>query len=188
MKKQIGVPHIAMGAALIAVCSWLSIPMTVPVTMQTFAVCLVAALFGWKAGLYAVACYIMLGAVGLPVFSGFRGGFGVLLGPTGGYIAGFLLTALAVGLSAERFGRRPGVLIPAMVLGVLLCYVFGTAWFMVVYTRANGPVSILTALSLCVFPFLLPDALKIRLAAFLTRLLAPLAGREGRQSGDESGE
>ena len=80
---------IAMGVALTAVCSWISIPLTVPFTMQTFAVCLVTALFGLKRGLWTVVCYMILGAVGAPVFSGFKGGISVLLGPTGGYIVGF---------------------------------------------------------------------------------------------------
>ena len=85
---------IAMSVALIAVCSWISVPTTIPFTMQTFAVCLVAAVFGLRHGVWAVLCYILLGAVGAPVFAGFSGGFGVLLGTTGGYILGFVFTAL----------------------------------------------------------------------------------------------
>ena len=72
--------YVALGAALITVCSWISIPMTIPFTLQTFAVCLIAALLGWRNGLEAVVVYILLGAVGLPVFSGFKGGIGALLG------------------------------------------------------------------------------------------------------------
>ena len=163
--------YIAIGAALIAVCSWLSVPFTVPFTLQSFAVCLLAALLGWKRGVLAVLVYMLLGAFGLPVFSGFRAGLGVLLGVTGGYIVGFLLTALAVGLIAERF---PGKLLPlilAMLLGMLLCYACGTAWFVIVYTRSSGPIGVLGALSWCVFPFLIPDALKCALALFLARRL-----------------
>lgn len=163
--------YVAVGAALLAVCSWISIPMPIPFTMQTFAVCLIAALLGWRLGLEALVVYILLGAVGLPVFSGFRGGFGVLLGVTGGYIVGFLFTALVVGLAAERFGRKIPVLVVSMALGVLLCYAFGTVWFVRVYTADKGPISFLAALSTCVFPYLLPDAAKIALAVFLTRRL-----------------
>jgi biotin transport system substrate-specific component len=163
--------YVAVGAALLAVCSWISIPMPIPFTMQTFAVCLIAALLGWRLGLEALVVYILLGAVGLPVFSGFRGGFGVLLGVTGGYIVGFLFTALVVGLAAERFGRKIPVLAVSMVLGVLLCYAFGTVWFVRVDAADKGPISFLAALSTCVFPYLLPDAAKIALAVFLTRRL-----------------
>ena len=170
--------EIAIGAALIAVCSWLSVPMTVPFTLQTFAVCLLAALFGLRLGLWTVVCYLLLGAVGAPVFAGFSGGIAALLGPTGGYLVGFLFTALAVGLAVERRGRKLTVLIAAMALGILLCYTFGTAWFVLVYTRSNGPITVGAALGMCVFPYLLPDAVKIALAAILTKRLAPILRKD----------
>lgn len=171
---------IAMSVALIAVCSWISIPMTVPFTMQTFAVCLVTALLGLRRGMWAVLCYILLGAVGAPVFSGFKGGISVLLGPTGGYILGFLFTALIVGLAVQKFGHSVPVLICAMAAGILVCYAFGTAWFMYVYARKTGPISLGTALAWCVLPYLLPDAAKIALAVVLVRRLSPFVDREVR--------
>ena len=164
----------AMGVALLAVCSWISIPLTVPFTLQTFAVCLIAALFGAKRGLLTAGCYILLGMVGVPVFSGFKGGFGVLFGTTGGYIVGFLFTALVTGLTADRWGRKQRVLIPAMALGVLLCYAFGTAWFVILYTKTSGAIGIGTALAWCVLPYLPADAAKILLASLLAQRLYPL--------------
>ena len=74
-----------MGAALITLCAWISVPTTIPFTLQTFAICLVAALFGLRTGFWTVAVYLLLGAVGAPVFAGFRGGIAALLGTTGGY-------------------------------------------------------------------------------------------------------
>ena len=171
---------IAMGVALIAVCSWISVPMTIPFTMQTFAVCLVTALFGLRRGMWTVACYILLGAVGAPVFAGFKGGLGALLGVTGGYLVGFLFTALIAGAGAELSGRKLSVTLGAMAAGVLLCYVFGTAWFMVAYAKNSGPIGVGTALAWCVLPYLLPDAVKITLAAVLARRLHPLIDRKGR--------
>ena len=168
----------AFGTALIVICSWISVPLTVPITLQTFAVCLIAALLGWKAGLLSVSCFILLGAAGLPVFSGMKGGAGVLVGVTGGYILGFLFTALAVGFAAERRGRRLPVLIPAMIAGVLLCYVFGTAWFLLFYARSGNPVTLAAALGWCVTPYLIPDAVKILLAAFLSCRLYPAVSRK----------
>ena len=167
MKKSFStrdISIIAMGVALIAICSWISVPMTIPFTMQTFAVCLVTALFGLHRGMWTVLCYILLGAVGAPVFAGFSGGFGVLLGTTGGYIVGFLFTALIVGLAVEKFGRRLPVLIVSMVIGILVCYAFGTVWFMIVYARRTGPIGLGTALGWCVIPYLVPDAAKLLLA------------------------
>ena len=172
--------RIALSVALIAVCSWISVPLMIPVTLQTFAVCLVTALLGLKSGLWAVAAYILLGAAGLPLFSGFRGGPASLLGTTGGYIVGFLFTALSVGLGVKLFGRRLPVLLISMALGVLLCYVFGTAWFMVVYTRNSGPVSLGVVLGWCVLPYLIPDAVKILLASLLTQRLEPVLSRMSR--------
>ena len=172
------ITDVALGIALIAVCSWISIPATVPFTLQTFAVCLVTALFGLRLGLWTVAGYILLGAIGAPVFAGFKGGFAALLGTTGGYIVGFLFTALVVGIAVDRFGRRLPVLIVSMVLGILLCYAFGTAWFVLVYTKNSGPIGIGTALAWCVIPYLIPDAIKIALASFLTKRLHPLLRKE----------
>ena len=169
---------IAMGVALIAVCSWISIPAVIPFTLQTFAVCLVTAVFGLRRGVWTVACYILLGAVGAPVFSGFRGGIAALLGTTGGYIVGFLFTAVIVGLAVIKFGYGLPVLAVSMAAGILACYAFGTAWFMTVYARDTGPIGLGTALGWCVFPYLLPDAVKIALASVLTGRLYPILNHE----------
>lgn len=158
----------AMFAALIAVCSILSVPVgEVPVTLQTFAVCLSAAMLGHKRGTLSVLIYILLGAVGVPVFAGMKGGVGVLAGPTGGYIAGFLLTAFIVGIAAGKWRRRALPLTLSMVIGVLACYAVGTAWFMLI-TKMNVGES----LALCVLPFLIPDAVKIAAAVVLSNRLS----------------
>lgn len=163
---------IGISAALIAVCSWISIPLpTVPITLQTMGVCLIAGLFGLKRGTLATAVYIALGALGVPVFSGFTGGVGIILGQTGGYIIGFIFTALIVGHASDKFKGRLLPLILSMVIGILVCYAFGTAWFAVVYAKSNEPASLLTILGWCVFPFLLPDAVKIAVAAVLANRL-----------------
>ena len=166
--------YVSVSIALIAVCSWISIPSAIPFTLQTFAVCLITALLGLRLGLWAVAGYILLGAVGVPVFSSFRGGPGALLGVTGGYIIGFFFTALVVGFAVDRHGRRLPVMLLSMVLGILLCYAFGTAWFMIVYAGKTGPVSLGVALAWCVTPYLIPDGIKLVLAALLTQRLFPV--------------
>lgn len=166
------IAYIGLSAALIAVCTWIAVPMpsNISFTMQTFAVCAIAGLLGWRQALAAVVVYLLLGIVGLPVFSGFRSGAGVLLGATGGYLIGFLFMAPCIGFLTEHFGKRMPVLILSMLAGELLLYLFGTVWFVTVYTEGVGFSG---ALMMCVVPYLLPDAAKIALAAVVVRRLEP---------------
>lgn len=164
--KTIDIVYIGLFAALIAVCAWISIPMTVSFTLQTCAVCLTAGLLGWKRGTLTVLVYILLGMVGLPVFTGFKSGIAAVTGPTGGYIVGFIFTALIVGLAADRLGKRLWTNILFMAIGILVCYLFGTVWFMIAYK-----VTFVSALTTCVIPFLIPDAVKIAVAAILVNRL-----------------
>lgn len=163
---------VALFAALIAVCAWITIPGAVPFTLQTMGVFLAVGLLGGKRGTAAVLVYILLGAVGMPVFSGFSGGVGRLLGTTGGYIIGFLVAALAMWAMEAIFGKAKWVLPVSMLLGLLLCYAFGTAWFLVLYTQTKDAISVASVLSMCVVPFIIPDLLKIALALLLTSRLS----------------
>lgn len=161
----------ALMAVMIAVCSWISIPTTVPLTLQTFGIFMAVGLLGGKKGTIAVLVYILLGAVGIPVFAGFSGGIGVLFGTTGGYIVGFLLSALVYWAITAAFGEKLPIMIIAMVLGLIVCYAFGTAWFMIVYAKNTEAIGLMTALGWCVFPFVIPDAIKIAFAVVLSRQL-----------------
>ncbi len=163
--------YIAIGAVLITVCSWISIPTTVPFTLQTFAVFLVLSLIGGKRGTLSVIIYLLLGAVGVPVFAGFKAGFATLLGTTGGYIIGFIFMGLIYWLSERLFGNRLAVRIATLVVGLVVCYAFGTAWFMIVYIGQSGAVGLGTALGWCVIPFIIPDLVKLAVAVLIgTRL------------------
>lgn len=161
----------ALFAVLMAACAWISIPTSVPFTMQTFGVFAAVGLLGGRKGTFSVLVYLLLGAVGFPVFAGFSGGLGILLGATGGYILGFLAAALLYWGVTRLLGSRTWVQALGMVLGLAVCYAFGTAWFMVVYARTTGPIGLATALGWCVIPFLIPDFLKIALALGLTKTL-----------------
>ncbi|MBE6819199.1 MAG: biotin transporter BioY [Ruminococcaceae bacterium] len=163
------VAFIGIAAAIIAVCSWVSIPTAVPFTLQTFAVFASLLILGGKNGFFAVLTYLLLGAVGVPVFAGFKGGLAALLGNTGGYLLGFLLLAAVYWLITALAGEKLYIQILALSAGLLVCYAFGTAWFMMLYIKTNGPVSLLTVLGWCVFPFLLPDAVKMALALLLSK-------------------
>lgn len=161
--------YVSIFVALMAICSWISIPSAVPFTLQTFAVFMAVGLLGGKLGTLAVIVYIILGSIGIPVFAGFTGGIGILFGSTGGYIFGFILTALSYWLITKIFGRKTWVIVIAMVIGLLLCYAFGTIWFMFLYARTSGPVSLAAALGWCVIPFIIPDVIKIALALIITK-------------------
>ena len=153
----------ALCAALIAVSSFIIIPISaVPVTLQTFTVCVTAALLGLKWGVVSVSVYILLGAAGLPVFSGFGGGIGVLMGAGGGFIWGFLIIAFIVGFCADKFGCSLKRILLAMSIGTLACYSTGVLWYALVFDRSGGFISALTT---CVIPFILPDIVKIIAAA-----------------------
>ena len=161
----------ALMAALTAVCSQIQIPLPmVPINLALFAVHLAGALLGAKWGALSMAAYALLGAAGVPVFAGFTSGPAVLFGKTGGYILGYILCALVVGLLSRRLGFTMKGLCLSMLVGVAVCYIFGTIWFMVV-TGMN----LVTSLTYCVIPFLPGDAVKIVLAALLAlRLRKPL--------------
>ena len=162
--------RIALCAALLAPCAWLSIPTQPPFTMQTFGVFLTLLLLGARDGAIAIALYILLGAMGAPVFSGFNGGMGALLGPTGGYIVGFLLLCPIYGLLCRnKAGLWAKAL--ALFLGLLACYAAGSVWFMQVYTQTKGAISLGAVLSICVVPYLIPDAIKIVLACLISERL-----------------
>ena len=167
----------ALFAALIAICSWISIPTAVPFTLQTFAVFLALGVLGGKLGALAVGVYLLLGAVGLPVFAGFSGGLGALLGATGGYLLGFLLTALTVWGAERLWGRSAPVFLASCLAGLGLCYLFGTVWFAAVYASSSGPVGLAAVLGWCVAPFVLPDLAKLALALALRRRLSAALGR-----------
>lgn len=172
--KTRDITYIAVSAALIAVCSWISIPSAVPFTLQTFGVFLTVGVLGGKRGFFAVLVYILIGAAGAPVFSGFSGGLGVLIGATGGYIAGFLLSAAIIWLITHFFGEKTVVLAIGMFVGLIACYTIGTAWFMIVYLRTTGAVQLIAVLTKCVFPFIIPDIVKIYAALYLTKRLKKL--------------
>lgn len=154
----------AVFAAILCVFSIITIPAgAIPFTLGVLGILLCAIILGCKKSVISVLVFILLGAVGLPVFSGFKGGFQVLAGPTGGYITGYIVTALLVGFCADHI---PGNTIKSTILlflgcaaGVILCYLFGTIQYMLTADK-----TLLQGLALCVFPFIPFDLLKCVLA------------------------
>ena len=150
-----------VSAALLVICGWVTVPFgDIGFTMQSFGVFLILCLFGGGKATAAFGIYLLLGAVGLPVFSGFQGGFGVLLGPTGGYLWGFPAACLVFWLFEKKL---PQWLL--LILGMLTCYVCGCGWFYFLYT-GNGLGFIVLK---CVVPYILPDGGKLFLALLVSK-------------------
>ena len=161
-------------SVLLAICSWISIPTVIPFTLQTFAVFLTVLLLGGKQGTIAIFIYLLLGAVGIPVFSNFGAGLGYLLGNTGGYAIGFLFIGLSGWLFEKLFGRKNFSRVTSMILGLLLCYTFGTFWFMNISMNTENAYGLMTTLTMCVFPFIIPDLCKLVLAYFISKRIKPM--------------
>ena len=149
--------QIALLSALICILAPWSVPVgPVPVTLATFAIYTVSAAAGKRKGVVAVLVYLLIGAIGLPVFSNFTGGAQKVLGVTGGYMVGYVPMAFITGWMAERFAGKRWSAPAGMLLGTAVLYAFGTAWFMVV--SGNG---LAASLAMCVVPFLPGDIIKI---------------------------
>ncbi len=156
-------------AALLAVCAWISVPAgSLIFTLQTFGIFLCLGVLGGRRGCIAILVYLLLGAAGLPVFSGFRGGFGAIFDTSGGYLMGFLACGLVYWLATSLFPRK--TLLP-MVAGLCACYFLGSIWYYRLYVANGGSGTFIVILFQCVVPFLLPDAAKLLLAWHLSKKL-----------------
>lgn len=168
---------IAVSSALITICSWILVQVgPVPVTLQTMAVLAVLLTAGGRRGSVAITVYLALGAVGVPVFAGFKGGPAAFLGPTGGFLAGFLAAALVYWLLEKPvFARLMTTQKKRIIFGFLASLIFeivmytvGVIWFMTVYAAQTGPVGLVTVLGWCVIPFIIPDLIKIAAAVMIS--------------------
>lgn len=165
----------AIMAALMCIAGPLSIPIgPIPVTLTNLIIYFAIVLLGMKLSTISYLVYLLLGLVGLPVFSGFAGGLTKLAGPTGGYLLGFILMALIGGFVYEKTKGQPILTGLGMFLGLVVAYVFGTAWF--VYQMQ---CEVLYALSVCVWPFVPFDIIKIVIAILLGKVVRKALKRAG---------
>lgn len=156
---------IALMTAVTCVLGPLSIPLPfspVPISLTNFAIFLAIFILGMKSGTISFIIYLLLGAVGVPVFSSFRGGFQVLAGPTGGYLIGFIFLALIMGFALDHFDRKLVPTIIGMIIGMAVCYAFGTVWLAKLLS-----LSFKEGLMMGVIPYLAGDAAKIIIAAIV---------------------
>lgn len=202
--KTIDITMMALFAALIAVCSWISVPLPftpVPINLATFAVSVTGALLGYKKGTLSVLIYVLIGAVGVPVFAGFRGGLGHITGPTGGYIVGYITSAFICGfvlyllsgikVARSSAGKMPENMEPASEAGEIKSSTIAARadWYKIVIATVLGTLScyvlgtiwfmvlthngLIASLSLCVIPFLPGDVMKTILTFLVVKAVAP---------------
>lgn len=154
--------RIAVISAVLCVISPFTIPIgPVPLSLATLGVYIAAAVLEPLSAVLSVLIYVLLGAFGLPVFSGVRGGFSIIAGPTGGYIIGYIICVAAASVLIHKFPKK--ALAPLWyVISTAALYLFGTLWYMVIVK-----ISFAAAVSVCVLPFLVGDALKIIAATML---------------------
>jgi len=165
--------YVAFGVALLTVCGWISVPSPVPFTLQILGVFVLSGVLGAKLSLLCILCHILLGLIGLPVFSSFKNGSAAIFSPTGGYVLGFVLATLIVGFSAERFGRKSLPLVLSMAAAAIVCYVCEIMWYLLLYGQGANTVDILKIL---VLPFLPADICKVAVSAYLVKRIHPLIG------------
>ena len=152
---------IALMTALTCILAPMSVPIgAVPISLTNFVVYLAVYLLGAKLGTVSYCIYLLIGLCGLPVFSAYSGGPSKLLGPTGGYLIGFILMAALSGIFIEKSHAKAGLSILGMGIGTAAAYLFGTVWFLI-----QAKCSLWYALTVCVFPFLIGDGIKILIAA-----------------------
>lgn len=166
---------IALTTSIIILCSWITIPTgTIPVTLQTFAIFMCAILLGEKKGTVSLIVYIFLGIVGLPIFSSFQSGFGVLLGATGGYLTGFIFITVIGGFFCRKFSDNTILTYMGLIIGLFLCYVSGTLWYIFVYIKSFSWSNVSSVLLTCVLPYIIPDLIKMQLAITISKKIKPI--------------
>ncbi len=149
----------------ISICSIFALPFgAVPLSLGLLALVAVSMAGGVRIALFSVLGYLLLGAVGLPVFAGFKGGLGVIFGPTGGFLLSYIAVAIVIGFFALR-----GKAVLGIVLGLLVCYLKGSLWFMIVMK-----VSFIQAISVAVLPFVVPDIIKCILGYYIGKRIKKL--------------
>ena len=189
--------NISFFSIVIVISTMITIPLVVPITLQIFGVALAIFSLGGRDAFVSILIYILLGIIGLPVFAGSKSGLDVILGPTGGYVIGFLFMALMYYLLVDKnifidndklasknksanvfankfvhkFADKKYLSLFALFIGLIICYLMGTIWFKLVYLKNSKDITFIGIISICVLPFIVPDIIKILLAMQLYKKL-----------------
>ncbi len=162
---------ISFGAVLMTFCSWLTVPFVLPFTLQTLGFFVLLQTLGGKKGVCSVCLYTVLGIFGIPVFSGFGAGIGVLLGPTGGFLLGFVVAGVLYCLLETLALRSMLVRFAVLSCCQLVCYLCGVCGYMLWASGTDTHIGLISAASVCVLPYLIPDALKLVLSVYVSKRL-----------------
>ncbi|MFI3172517.1 MAG: biotin transporter BioY [Eubacteriales bacterium] len=160
---------IALITAITCIVAPFSIPIPispVPISLTNLVLYISPYILGCKKSTISYIVYLLLGAVGLPIFSSFSGGLGKLIGPTGGYLLGFIFLVLITGLVVEHFPTNIFIIVMGMIVGTFICYIFGTYWL-----ALQLEMTFVAALAVGVTPYLIGDSVKILIAIIVGPLL-----------------
>ncbi len=164
---------VSMCVAVIACSAWITIPFTVNFTLQTLAIFVISSVFDFKKSFLSILLYILIGVCGLPVFSGFGAGPATVFGPTGGYLAGFMLIPPIMLLFSKISKASKALKFTSMLVSLFVCYLFGTLWYYIGF-GAQADITFAQILTLCVIPFIIPDILKILIALSISERLSQI--------------
>lgn len=149
----------AIFSAIICILSVITVPIgTIPISLSLFAIILTAISLGAKRGVLTVIVYILIGSLGIPVFSGFKGGFHILFGPTGGFIFSYIFVALIMSFVSQKTNKKLTLFLFSL-LSLAICYLIGSFQYAII-----SKVSFYNSLSVCIYPFIVFDILKALLA------------------------
>ncbi len=165
--------YASLMSAMIAAGAFVAIPIgPVPIVMQNMFVMLSGLLLGSRWGLAAILVYLLAGICGLPVFAGGTGGIGKLIGPTGGYLIGYIPAVYIIGIISERFNGRLWIDAIALIVAAMIVYAFGVSWL-----KTVSGMTMSKTLAVGMYPFLIGDAVKIAAAVLIAKSLRPIMKR-----------
>ena len=163
------VVNIGISVCLLIISSWIQIPLTIPITLQILSIFVISGIFSFKQSFVSVIIYIVLGIIGLPVFSMFNNGIGVIVGYNGGFIVSFILIPIIVNIFNYKTKDNYKLLFVSFIVSLLMVYILGSIWFMKVYLMNTGTISYINVLAIAVIPFIIPDIIKIVIALIIIR-------------------
>jgi len=167
---------VAICVAFIALCSYIAIPFAVNFSLQLFAVFLISGCFPPTISVSATVIYLMIGIIGLPVFSGFNSGISAIVGASGGFLISFVFASFIISVFQKYYYKKSFFYIITASLSLIVCYIFGSLWYVYVFCYPN-PCSLMTALTVSVFPFIFFDISKLLLAFVLLKKLRPFVDK-----------